>query len=315
MDGASAVEDTWLRARAGEHGYLSGKDAEAIACDAMIVPVVTGSPDWDLITEMITLITDAYGHAAHAAQAARARPGQTRPARQPGGPGPAAPGPQPLPPEAWEALQYALARRAIRFVSGPGALASALRRSLLGNAPQHPQRPSSTSATPTPSPTPSATPSSPATSTAPGPAAATAAPPHCDVHHVNHKKDGGNTSITDCVLLCQYHHDICIHRLGWTPRAPARRIHPRHQPRRQTHPPQPPTTTANPTRQLTPTANPEPGRRPTRRITRPPRPALNANARDRQAPPRPRAPARPDTTRPAFDTRDEPWLTSLDAEP
>ena len=24
MDGASAVEDTWLRARAGEHGYLSG---------------------------------------------------------------------------------------------------------------------------------------------------------------------------------------------------------------------------------------------------------------------------------------------------
>ena len=31
MDGASAVEDTWLRARAGEHGYLSGTDAEAIA--------------------------------------------------------------------------------------------------------------------------------------------------------------------------------------------------------------------------------------------------------------------------------------------
>ena len=31
MDGASIVEDTWLRARAGEHGYLSGADAEAIA--------------------------------------------------------------------------------------------------------------------------------------------------------------------------------------------------------------------------------------------------------------------------------------------
>ena len=31
MDGASVVEDTWLRARAGEHGYLSGTDAEAIA--------------------------------------------------------------------------------------------------------------------------------------------------------------------------------------------------------------------------------------------------------------------------------------------
>ena len=81
MDGASAVEDTWLRARAGEHGYLSGRDAEAIACDAMIVPVVTGSPDWDLITEMITLITDAY---AHAAQAAAGRARARRPARSPG---------------------------------------------------------------------------------------------------------------------------------------------------------------------------------------------------------------------------------------
>ena len=49
MDGASVIEDTWLRARAGEHGYLAGKDAEATACDALLVPVVTGSPDWALI--------------------------------------------------------------------------------------------------------------------------------------------------------------------------------------------------------------------------------------------------------------------------
>src|ERR1700722_20453378 len=114
MDGASVVEATWLRARAGEHGYLSGKDAEAVACAAMIVPVVTGSPDWDLIREMITLTTAPYG-----------------PPPAAGRPGDPHAGPQPLPPEAWEALQYALARRAIRFVSGPGALASALRRSLL----------------------------------------------------------------------------------------------------------------------------------------------------------------------------------------
>jgi hypothetical protein len=50
MEGASVIEDTWLRARAGEHGYLSGRDAEAIACDALIVPLVTGSPDWALIS-------------------------------------------------------------------------------------------------------------------------------------------------------------------------------------------------------------------------------------------------------------------------
>ena len=35
MGGASVIEDTWLRARAGEHGFLSGKDAGAIACDAL----------------------------------------------------------------------------------------------------------------------------------------------------------------------------------------------------------------------------------------------------------------------------------------
>jgi hypothetical protein len=27
--------------------------------------------------------------------------------------------------------------------------------------------------------------------------------------------DGGATSVKDCLLLCQYHHDICIHRWGW----------------------------------------------------------------------------------------------------
>jgi hypothetical protein len=126
MDGASVIEDTWLRARAGQHGYLSGKDAEAIACDALLVPVVTGSPDWTVISQMITLITDAYGHA-------HPRPsGQDSPAQHgPGQPCPH-PRPQPLPPEAWETLQYALAKLAIQFVSGPGALASALRRSLLG---------------------------------------------------------------------------------------------------------------------------------------------------------------------------------------
>ena len=64
MDGASIIEDTWLRARAGEHGYLSGKDAEAASCDALIVPIVTGIPNWALISEMITLVTDAYHHAS-----------------------------------------------------------------------------------------------------------------------------------------------------------------------------------------------------------------------------------------------------------
>jgi hypothetical protein len=189
LDGASVIEDTWLRARAGEHGYLSGKDAEAVACDAMIVPVVTGSPNWDLISEMVTLVTEAYNH--HSAKAGT-----------------------PLPPEAWQALQYALARLAIGFVSGPGALASALRRSLL-DAPFNGK---------------SAILDVGYADTIPDyirkaviardkgcawPGGCNRRPAACDVHHVKHKRHGGKTSTNDCVLLCQYHHDICIHREGW----------------------------------------------------------------------------------------------------
>ena len=51
---------------------MRGKDAEAVACDALIVPVVTGSPNWDLITEMITLVTDAASYAPRVAPAAEA---------------------------------------------------------------------------------------------------------------------------------------------------------------------------------------------------------------------------------------------------
>jgi hypothetical protein len=38
---------------------------------------------------------------------------------------------------------------------------------------------------------------------------------HCDVHHLRHQADGGETSLGNCVLACQYHHDVCIHRRGW----------------------------------------------------------------------------------------------------
>jgi Domain of unknown function (DUF222) len=225
MDGASVVEDTWLRARAGEHGYLAGRDAEAVACDALIVPVVTGSPDWAVIEQMITLITSAYSHAGQAGQHGQdgqdgqdGRPGHAAPGQggqggRPERPGPH-PGPQPLAPEAWEALQYNIARLAIQFVSGPGALASALRRSLLG-------APLNTKSVPL---------DIGHSDTIPEPIrrAVTLRDRHCawaggcdrrpavsDVHHVTHKKDGGPTSVRDCALLCNYHHDICVHRLGW----------------------------------------------------------------------------------------------------
>lgn len=33
---------------------------------------------------------------------------------------------------------------------------------------------------------------------------------------MRHKADGGKTSLRDCVLLCTFHHQVCIHRMGWT---------------------------------------------------------------------------------------------------
>ena len=37
-----------------------------------------------------------------------------------------------------------------------------------------------------------------------------------EVHHTKHKANGGTTSVKDCVLLCPFHHQIVIHRWGWT---------------------------------------------------------------------------------------------------
>jgi len=181
MDSASIVEGTWLRARAGEHGYLTGKDAQAVACDALIVPVVAGAPDWAVIGEMITLIADAYAHPhADAADDPSHRP-------------------QPLPPEAREALQHALARLAIRFVSGPGALASALRRSLLG-------APLNTKSVPLdigysdsiPEPIRRAVILRDKRCAWSG--GCDRRPAVSDLHHVVHKKDGGPTSVRECAL-------------------------------------------------------------------------------------------------------------------
>jgi hypothetical protein len=38
----------------------------------------------------------------------------------------------------------------------------------------------------------------------------------CEVHHVKHKANGGTTSVGQCLLLCPHHHQVMIHRLGWT---------------------------------------------------------------------------------------------------
>ena len=61
----------------------------------------------------------------------------------------------------------------------------------------------------------------------------------CQVHHVTHLAHGGATSLKDCVLLCSYHHQIVIHRWGWTLVAEPGRNHHRLEPRPHQGPVQP----------------------------------------------------------------------------
>jgi hypothetical protein len=238
MPGAPGLEEAWVRAALGEGGYLTGPDAEAAACDAMIVPLVTGALDGTVLDQMIALVLSAFGHHApsgetgpdpdrdaHREQAGRlsaAAESAFAAASPTAGPALAAfpalpdgpPGPGQLSPQAWQALRHALARLAIDLVSGPTGIASTLRRGLL----EHPWN----------------TPSLPldigysdsipaairravlwrdrykcAWPRCDRPAA------WCDVHHIEHKRDGGKTSVKTCITLCQFHHDVCVHRRGW----------------------------------------------------------------------------------------------------
>jgi Domain of unknown function (DUF222)/HNH endonuclease len=198
MPGAGDLEDAWIRAFTGEDGYLTGKDAEAAACDAPTVPVVTGTVDPAVIDQMIDLASTAAQ-----AEAATAGPGgPTDRARSHG-----------LSPEAWRALRHAMARLAVELVSGPAGVAAILRQGLLGQPYNTPSLPLDIGYSD----------SIPwyirravllrdrkcAWPKCGRPAV------YCDVHHLRHKEDGGETSVDNLILACQYHHDVCIHRRGW----------------------------------------------------------------------------------------------------
>ncbi len=235
LPGAGDLEDAWIRARLGEDGYLTGKDAQAAACDAPTVPVVTGTVNPAVIDQMIDLARTAAEAAAGAPRHVGPDPAGPDPAGpnlagpNPAGFGPAADGSrdagasradppactrsQVLSPEAWRALRHAMARLAIDLVSGPAGVAAILRQGLLDQPYNTPSLPLDIGYSD----------SIPwyirravllrdrkcAWPKCGRPAV------YCDVHHLRHKEDGGETSLDNLILLCQYHHDVCIHRRGW----------------------------------------------------------------------------------------------------
>ena len=240
LDGSSALLEEWTsrvraqwaghRARASAGGggaggaWLDGDAAEAVACDAAMVPFVTGDVNPGALDDLVRLCVqlDRLRHHLQRRDAGQDGPGQRRrrpaPAAAPAPAGRTGSGPAAATPDtalAWEALERAIIGKAVDLLSGPGGLASFLRRRQLGARLGGPSLPLDIGFSE----------SVPAgirnavtlrdkhcrwAGGCSQPASA------CEVHHVKHKKNGGKTSTKDCVLLCFFHHQVAIHKWGWT---------------------------------------------------------------------------------------------------
>jgi hypothetical protein len=145
MDKDSVLQDSWIadyRARWAAHhaaasvgprdggAWLTGDAVRVVACDAMIVPVVTGDLDPDAVEDLISLCVQ-YDQARHGCPDPAA-PEQAAPLDGPpeaDGAGTAAGGGTA---ETLGRLEQQILARVIQIVSGPGGLASFMRRNLLG---------------------------------------------------------------------------------------------------------------------------------------------------------------------------------------
>jgi hypothetical protein len=222
-DGASVVQDAWLAARAGEPGWFSGPAARATACAAQVTPVVTGTPDWNVLSEMADIFLEAHGFQGHGV---RERGTQEDGIREKGTgarscgcacggcdcPPPGLQGP--LSPAARLALERTLLAMSVRALSGPEGLAGFLRANLLGrpfnsasmvldvgdadDIPDHIRR---------------AVILRDRHCQWPGGCDRPAS--QCEPHHLRPRADRGATSVKNLHLYCLVHHHHFIHRLGW----------------------------------------------------------------------------------------------------
>jgi hypothetical protein len=200
LDGDSALQEQWTaqirerwaacRAFASETGseggaWLDGDAAEGIACDAAMAPIVTGDVNVAALEDLVRLCVELDGRRDGARDAA------------------------------WAALEQAVIGKAVDLLSGPGGLASFLRRRQLGVRLGGPSLPLDIGYSENiPAGIRNAVMMRDRNCRWAGgcdqPASA------CEVHHTKHKANGGTTSVKECVLLCGFHHQIAIHRWGWT---------------------------------------------------------------------------------------------------
>jgi hypothetical protein len=201
LDGSSALQEQWTaqiraqwaahRAAASEGGsdggaWLDGDAAGAIACDAAMAPIVTGDVNVAALEDLVRLCVELDGRRRDGARDA-----------------------------AWAALEQAVIGKAVDLLSGPGGLAGFLRRRQLGARLGGPSLPLDIGYAETvPAGIRNAVMLRDQRCRWAGgcnqPASA------CEVHHTKHKANGGKTSVKDCILLCPFHHQVAIHRWGWT---------------------------------------------------------------------------------------------------
>ena len=239
--GEMAVRWAARRAAASQAGgdgaaWLDGKPARAVACDATVIPVVTGGIDPAALDDLVSLCLTYAGHGPHCGsgpagphcssgpgtgpaaapgQPQDPQPGDPQPADPPGDDSPCPPDPRPPTAQAQEMLRHAIIGKAVDLVSGPGGLASFLRTRLLDARLAGPSLPLDVG------------------HSAQIPAAIRRAvilrdqhcrwaggcdqpASACEVHHVTHLADGGKTSVDGCALYCFFHHHVAIHQWGWT---------------------------------------------------------------------------------------------------
>jgi hypothetical protein len=214
MDADSVLQDKWIaeyRARWAAHravasvstgdggAWLEGDVARKIACDAMAVPVVTGDLDPGAVEDLIALCVQYH----------RIRSGTPDHADVPSG-ADAQDGT-----EALADLEHQILGKILQVVSGPGGVASFLRRNLLGKGLDGPSLPLDVGRTDDiPIHLRRLVALRDQTCQYPGGCDQPAS--GCEPHRVIHRQDGGRTSLTNLKDYCHWHHHVVLHRLGWT---------------------------------------------------------------------------------------------------
>jgi hypothetical protein len=224
------VRAAWAAARAaaalgGSDGgvWLEGKAAEGFACGASMTPVVFGTVNPGALEDLVRFCVQLAGHGPGRCTPAGPAPCRDDPAPAPApavpapdGPGEPMPGPQQLPPGlSRESLEREIIGKAVELLSGPGGLASFLRRRELGARLGGPSQPLDIGySNNVPAGIRNAVKARDRKCQWAGgcdqPASA------CEVHHLKHKSNGGETSLENCILICFFHHHVMIHRMGWT---------------------------------------------------------------------------------------------------